>query len=194
MKRGHALLIDSLKSELLAAADPARSPAMQAYLKSAMPFLGVSAVPLRAICKKAFAAHPIATAKDWRELILHLWRSASHREHRYAAIELSAYQRYQEFQSLEALPMYEELIASGAWWDYGFLAGGAFGETWLSRYQAAVVKRKYDPFTCRAPGYFGGISQFPLHQYSRQRVAREVVYLHAQRKRRPFPSQSSTHP
>jgi 3-methyladenine DNA glycosylase AlkD len=31
---------------------------------------------------------------------------------------LARYPRYREFRGLDALPIYEEMIASGAWWDY----------------------------------------------------------------------------
>ena len=69
-------IADVLLEELVAAADPARAPAMQAYMKSAMPCLGVSAVPLRAACKRVFAglsyaelaqeqAVPLGTMKSW---------------------------------------------------------------------------------------------------------------------------------
>ena len=54
-------LRDALRRSLRAAADPAKAPAMQAYMKSAMPYLGVPATPLRAVCKEAFAA----TAFGW---------------------------------------------------------------------------------------------------------------------------------
>lgn len=50
--------------------------------------------------------------------LLSLWREATHREERYAAIELCAARRYRAFDSLEMLPVYEEMIVTGAWWDY----------------------------------------------------------------------------
>lgn len=48
-------LADRARAALMAVAEPARAPAMQAYMKSAMPFLGVSAVPLRTACRAVFA-------------------------------------------------------------------------------------------------------------------------------------------
>src|SRR5262249_47545423 len=50
--------------------------------------------------------------------VLTLWRDATYREERYAAIELSGHRYYREFQTLDALPIYEEMIVTGAWWDY----------------------------------------------------------------------------
>lgn len=103
---------------LCAAADPSKAAGMQAYMKSAMPYLGVSAVPMRAVCKRIFSAHPIDDADVWQADVLDLWRNASYREERYAAIELSGEKRAKRFHTMAILPMYEEMITTGAWWDY----------------------------------------------------------------------------
>ncbi len=115
-----AALAKALRRRLGELADPARAPGAQAYMKSAMPFYGLDAKSLRAACKEVFAAHPLATPEAWRAGVLALWREATHREERYAAIELTGARPYRRapFQSLEALPMYEEMIVGGAWWDY----------------------------------------------------------------------------
>ena len=106
-----------LRRELRHAGDPVRAAGAQAYLKSAMPMYGVTMPELRRICRNVFTAHPIESAARWRGQILKLWRGAKHREERFAAIELSGFKRYREFQNLDALPMYEEMIVTGAWWD-----------------------------------------------------------------------------
>jgi len=49
---------------------------------------------------------------------LQVWRGARFREERYCAIELTGLRRFDGFQDLAALPMYEEMITTGAWWDY----------------------------------------------------------------------------
>ncbi len=99
-------------------ADPARARGMQAYMKSAMPYLGVSAVPLREVCKAQFKDIEWPDLKSWQADVLELWRGARFREERYAAIELSGVKAAREFQTFAALPMYEEMIVTGAWWDY----------------------------------------------------------------------------
>ena len=48
-------LLLALRRELAVLGDPERARGAQAYMKSAMPFHGVGAVPLRAICRGAFA-------------------------------------------------------------------------------------------------------------------------------------------
>ena len=82
-----------------------------------MPFHGVDVTALRAICKRAFAAHPLEDAAAWRNDVLAIWRGARFREERYAAIELTGDRRARPFQTMAALPMYEEMIVTGAWWD-----------------------------------------------------------------------------
>ncbi|MBB5987571.1 DNA alkylation repair protein [Sphingobium lignivorans] len=111
-------LAETVRAELGAVAEPARAPAMQAYMKSAMPYLGVSAVPLRAACKRLFADLAYGSREEWQSDVLTLWRGAAFREERYAAIALSGIRAARAFQRLDALPMYEEMIVTGAWWDY----------------------------------------------------------------------------
>ena len=56
---------------------------MQAYMKSAMPFLGVSAVPLRAVCREAFAGLVFENSAKWQAEVLSIWRGAQFREERH---------------------------------------------------------------------------------------------------------------
>ncbi|MXO58354.1 DNA alkylation repair protein [Altererythrobacter salegens] len=120
-------LAKAVLTALKAAADPARAPGMQAYMKSEMPYLGVSAVPLRQACKELFRGLGWARSEDWQADVLALWRGAQFREERYAAIELTGVKAAHHFQRLDALPMYEEMIVTGAWWDYvDAIAGGRF--------------------------------------------------------------------
>ncbi|MEV0829783.1 DNA alkylation repair protein [Nonomuraea rubra] len=107
----------AVRLALQEAAEPGKAEAMRAYMKSTMPFLGVQAVPRRAALRRVFAGHRLESAPEWRRAVLTLWREAEFREERYAAIELSGYHLYREFQTLYTVPMYEEMIVSGAWWD-----------------------------------------------------------------------------
>ena len=91
---------------------------MQAYMKSTMRYHGVSAPSLRAICREVFARHPLASAEAWREAVLALWRDARRREERYAAIGLLGWRAYAPYRTLDLLPLLEELVLDGAWWDF----------------------------------------------------------------------------
>jgi 3-methyladenine DNA glycosylase AlkD len=112
------MLLPKLRRALQQAGDPSRALAMQAYMKSPMPYHGVSAPLLREVCKAAFADVQFASAEHWQAQILEIWRNARFREERYAALHLAGDKRGLSFQTLSAVKMYEELIVTGAWWDY----------------------------------------------------------------------------
>ncbi|MEU4573079.1 DNA alkylation repair protein [Nonomuraea sp. ATR24] len=107
----------AVRLALREAADPDKAAAMQSYMKSPMPFLGVQAGPRRTVLRRVFAEHRLDTAPEWRRAVLDLWREAEYREERYAAVQLSGHHLYRDFQTLYTVPMYEEMIVSGAWWD-----------------------------------------------------------------------------
>lgn len=118
MDHSNTDLIAAVSAELARAADPAKAPTMRAYMKSEMPYLGVSLPAVRAACRIVFAEHPLASFAEWRDTALSLWRTARFREERYAALALTGDRRYRDYQRPAALSMYEEMIVSGAWWDY----------------------------------------------------------------------------
>jgi len=107
-----------LRKALQQAGDSTRALAMQAYMKSAMPYHGVPAPLLRQICKATFTDLQFPTASQWQTLVLNLWRNARLREERYAAMYLAGDKRARPFQTPAAMKLYEELIVTGAWWDY----------------------------------------------------------------------------
>lgn len=109
-------LIAAVRSALTAAADPDRAPRMQAYMKSTMPFLGVGAPVVRAAVQAAAREHPPASVDELAATARTLWREATHREYRYAAAELTGHRTARG--NLTLLPLYEEMIVSGAWWDH----------------------------------------------------------------------------
>lgn len=112
-----ASLPAAVRARLAEVADPSRAEGMRAYMKSAMPCLGVSAVPLRQVSQALFGGLSWASAQAWQADVLAIWRGAVFREERYAAIELTGVKAARPFHDLSALPMYEEMIVTGAWWD-----------------------------------------------------------------------------
>jgi 3-methyladenine DNA glycosylase AlkD len=110
-------LIHALRSALESLADPSRAEGMRAYMKSQMPYLGVTTTPMRDMHRRVFPAFPIASFDDWRETVLAMWDEARYREERYSALALTGDTRYKAFRTLEALPLIEQLIVTGAWWD-----------------------------------------------------------------------------
>ncbi|HEX8981147.1 MAG TPA: DNA alkylation repair protein [Ktedonobacterales bacterium] len=120
-------LLDALRAELAGVADPTKAEPMRAYMKSSMPYLGAQTPQVRAVCRRVFTAYPLASFEAWRATIVALWRGATYREERYAAIALVGARRYAGYRTLDALPIYEEMIVSGAWWDYVDAVAGLVG-------------------------------------------------------------------
>ncbi|PSL45240.1 3-methyladenine DNA glycosylase AlkD [Saccharothrix carnea] len=109
-------LVEVIRQALTAVADPVKAPEMRRYMKSAMPFLGVPK-PVRArTLKDVFAAHPFASREEWVAAVLEVWRGAEFREERYAALDLAG--RHPKWRGVDLLPVYDELVVTGAWWDF----------------------------------------------------------------------------
>lgn len=112
-------LIAAIRAGLAAAADPAKAPGMQAYMKSALPYHGVYLPTQRSLFRAVFAAHPLPDRGAWLATVRALWDGATHREERYAAIALTGAREYARWQGPDLVPgLYHDLIVSGAWWDY----------------------------------------------------------------------------
>src|SRR5262245_42808551 len=111
-------LVNESRKTLQSHAAPAKTAPMQAYLKSSMPFLGIQTPKLRTTCCTVFARFPLQSPAVWQAVLEVLWRNAQYREERYAAIELAGYKAYRRFETMAIFPLYEEMITTGAWWDY----------------------------------------------------------------------------
>ena len=66
---------------------------------------------------------------EWRRVVLRLWREARFREERHAAIEFVRLRAFRPYRVMASVPMIEEMIVSGAWWDLvDPLAGDVLGD------------------------------------------------------------------
>ena len=102
-------------AELKRLADSEKAPAMAAYMKTAQPFFGVS-TPMRiAMLKQMGDRFEPPDQKAYARSVMALWK-LTHREQRYCAITFA--RRYEQFITLESLPLYERMIRDGAWWDF----------------------------------------------------------------------------
>ena len=110
-------LVSAIRAELARLADPERARGMKAYLKTEMPCRGVTVPLQRELVARAAADFPLESFEDWRDTVRELRRGAEYREELGCAGFLAGERRYRAFQTLEALPLYEELIVRGAWWD-----------------------------------------------------------------------------
>jgi 3-methyladenine DNA glycosylase AlkD len=110
--------VAAVRAGLAAAADPAKAPAMQAYMKSVMPYRGVASPGQKQVFAQVLAAHPLADRDSWQDAVRELWDGAAHREERYAAIALLADRRYAAYRDPTTMPLIEHLVVTGAWWDH----------------------------------------------------------------------------
>jgi 3-methyladenine DNA glycosylase AlkD len=110
-------IVDEVRAALAAAGDPAAAPAMQAYMKSALPYYGVRVPAVRKVTRAIYAARPIDGRAAWEATVRAMYDEATHREERYAALALVGHRLYSEFVDADAMPLYEHLIRVGAWWD-----------------------------------------------------------------------------
>ncbi len=106
------------RAALRAAADPERAPQIQAYMKSAMPYLGVRVPDVRRLTRGIAERHPIASRTELERMVHELWDEAEHREERYAATALLDTRAARALRSPDLLPLYRDLIVGGAWWDH----------------------------------------------------------------------------
>ena len=139
----HPLVVE-VRAALEKAADPAKAPKMQAYMKSTMPYRGVSAPEQKAIWRQVFPSHSLSSRDQWQRVALALWRDAEFREERYAAVALTGLHSYASYRTMASIPMFEEMIVSGAWWDFvDAIAGRQLGDILRTdpRRMSALMRR-----------------------------------------------------
>jgi 3-methyladenine DNA glycosylase AlkD len=112
------VLIGEIRTRLETVADPDRAPQMQAYMKSAMPYLGVRVPEVRRLTHAASRSRPFTELGVLVATVRMLWDDARYREHRYAATALCDTDSAQRLRSPMLLPLYRDLIVAGAWWDH----------------------------------------------------------------------------
>jgi 3-methyladenine DNA glycosylase AlkD len=142
-----ARLLSALRASFAAHADAARAPAMQAYMKSALPFHGIATPLRRELTAQAVRAHALPDTPSLADAMRTLWRGASHREERYAALELGRTGVHARLFDASLLPVYEEMIVDGAWWDYcDDISGTAIARLW--REQPRLMKPLLERWAC----------------------------------------------
>lgn len=107
-----------VRDGLAAAGDPARAVQQQAYMKSAMPYYGLTAAELKALLRPILVEHRFEERAEWETTARLLWDVATHREERYAAIALLRHRHYHPWVDADLVPLLEHLVRTGAWWDY----------------------------------------------------------------------------
>jgi 3-methyladenine DNA glycosylase AlkD len=111
----------------------ADAPAMQRYMKSEMPFIGVRKPARVGIVDELCRRFPFTTQEDLVDSARALWREAGFREERYVALSMTGHRAQRRFQDPGMLGLYEEFAVTGAWWDFvDEIAGRRIGPLLLS--------------------------------------------------------------
>ena len=112
-------LVAALRDGLAARADPVKAPAMQAYMKSAMPYRGVPTPAQRRLVREVVTQlGPPADRDAWLATVTELWDGARFREERYVAVDLCRHRSARPWQDAAAVPLYDHFVVTGAWWDH----------------------------------------------------------------------------
>lgn len=111
-------LVQAARSGLEDVSDPAKAVRMRRYMKSAMDFRGVPKPERARLARRVFGEHPLPDRESFVAAVRELWRNAAFREERYLAIDLTGHRAYARWQDHTLVPLYEEMIVTGAWWDY----------------------------------------------------------------------------
>lgn len=114
-------LVDAIRAALAdpAVADPERAVAQRAYMKSPMPFRGLSKPELAGILGPLLRDPALAprTREEWADAVCSLVDHATHREEWYAALAVAAHRSARGWQDPDALPLYRHVVTTTGWWD-----------------------------------------------------------------------------
>jgi len=119
MKRpsGRFFIMPTTKDFIAALAplsDPARAPAMRAYMRDQFPFLGIATPARREAIKPAIRAFTGAAPAELIRVAGELWQLAE-REYQYAALDLMA-AHWKQFDAAD-LPDLLTFVLRKSWWD-----------------------------------------------------------------------------
>jgi len=112
-----APLASEIRAALKSRRDRERAEAAAAYMKVALPFLGVPVPEVRRLTRELAKATPLTSASQWRDCVQALFFDARHQEERYAACAVTALPKCRRFQTSRTLPLYQRMIRTAGWWD-----------------------------------------------------------------------------
>jgi 3-methyladenine DNA glycosylase AlkD len=108
-------LVDTAQRLLSEQANPAKAPAMAAYMKTTMPFYGVSGQARKEIGRELARRFPATRSDVYERGVLSLW-DLPHREEKYLAVGYA--KAFPDMVKAAELPLYRRLVVEGAWWDF----------------------------------------------------------------------------
>lgn len=109
-------LIKAYKNEFKKNSSKEYAIGAQRYMKSEMPYYGVSSPVKKKIDSKLKKEFKLESFDEWFNVVSELWEKAKFREERYAAMTVLS--QYKEYHTLKIIPLVEHMIVTGAWWDF----------------------------------------------------------------------------
>lgn len=112
--------IEAVCRALASAGNPERAAGQQRYMKSAMPYHGITSAELTRLLRPFLTEERwrLPSRTTWEDTARSLWDNASHREQRYAVQALLRHRTYRAWQDPQLLPLLQHCISTGAWWDH----------------------------------------------------------------------------
>lgn len=136
MGKPHSELITAIRGTLAAHADPERASGQQAYMKRALPFLGVRVPAVRALTHAACRQTPCTSQAQFRTTVVRLFATAEYQEHRYAAVSICTFKGHRAYQTPAVFPTYKRLIVEASWWDITDELSHLFGAVLITHPEA----------------------------------------------------------
>jgi 3-methyladenine DNA glycosylase AlkD len=123
-------LISDLRAALADAGDPEKAVTQQAYMKSALPYHGITAPELKRLLRPLLTGYRPESRDEHEATVRTLWDEVTHREEWYAALAIARHRATTEWLDVEAMPLWRHLVVTGAWWDVvDEIAARLVGET-----------------------------------------------------------------
>ena len=108
-------IVAFVRRSLKAVEDPERAISMAAYMKTDMPFYGVSSPARRPIARELKVQYPPGSASEYRKNVGLLW-ALPHREEKYLAIDYAL--SFKNLITFDQIDLYRQMVVEGAWWDF----------------------------------------------------------------------------
>lgn len=108
-------IIKKLEQELLQVADQVRAKDQQRYMKSQMPYFGVSLPEVKKISNVIFKNFAPENNEEYRDILLYLFEHAKQREIWYAAMVYAS--KHKMFVLEENIDIYMKIVRITGWWD-----------------------------------------------------------------------------
>lgn len=110
-------LVAAVRGVLANAGDPERAASQQTYMKSEMPYRGITSPELRKLLAPLLREYRPTGRRSHEITVRTLWDGATHREEWYAAIAVARHRRARSWLDATSLDLSCHLAVTGAWWD-----------------------------------------------------------------------------